>query len=493
MTDAVFENKKEKFLELREKKELKDSFGKEKSVGTVRTLPVGTTGVSTAGRVVAKRKMGKVLFAQLYDFTGRVQIYLQKDPEAPEPFQRFVEDVAAGDFVGVRGEMFETKTGELTVKVGEWQLLNKCLRTLPEKFHGISDQEVIYRKRYLDVITNDDSREVFRKRIAIVRSLRRFLEDNDFLEVETPVLQTQASGAMARPFSTHHNALGIDCVLRIAPETYLKRCIGAGMDRVYEFARCFRNEGVSHSHLQDFTMLEFYAAYWNATIQRDFVARMIRNLVDSVFGSVQVSLLGHDVSFDGEWPVYDYCDLIERDCGIDIRSANTKQSLLSAVHDKGLKLEDEDKASWATLVDLLYKKVSRPKLIQPSFIVKYPSEMAPLARKNADDPRFVDLFQFVVAGVELVKAYSELVDPLDQRERFEEQMQAREAGDEETMPMDEDYLSAMEHGFPPISGVGIGIDRLAMILCGCENIKDTVLFPLMRPHAEPTVNTDSND
>lgn len=481
MSDMVFETKRERYLELRQKRLLKDSFPKKMDLAAVRGLEPGTEGVSTAGRVVAFRKMGKVLFAQLHDFSGRIQLFLQKDAERPEDFERFVDQVSVGDFIGVHGAMFVTKTGELTLRVASWELLNKCLRTLPEKFHGISDPEVIYRKRYLDLISNDTSREVFRKRIQIVRSLRSYLEDNDFLEVETPVLQGQASGALARPFQTHHNALGIDCVLRIAPETYLKRCIGAGMDRVYEFARCFRNEGISHSHLQDFTMLEFYAAYWNAEIQRDFVAGMFRHLIESVFGEVEVTLQGHLVNFSGEWPVLDYCDLIQRDCGIDIRVASTKEQLLSAVHDRGMRLDDEESASWATLVDLLYKKVSRPKLIQPCFIVKYPAEMAPLARKSADDERFVDLFQFVVAGVELVKAYSELVDPIDQRERFEEQVRAREAGDEETMPMDEDYLAAMEHGFPPISGVGIGIDRLVMILCGCENIKDGVLFPLLRP------------
>jgi lysyl-tRNA synthetase class 2 len=481
MSDLVFETKKERYLEMKQQRLLKDSFPKEMDLAAVRALEPGTGGVSTAGRVVAIRKMGKVLFAQLYDFSGRAQLFLQKDPERPEDFERFIDQVAVGDFIGVTGEMFVTKTGELTLKVASWTLLNKCLRTLPEKFHGITDPEVIYRKRYLDVITSDESREVFRKRIQIVKTLRGFLEEHGFLEVETPVLQTQASGALARPFHTHHNALGVDCVLRIAPETYLKRCIGAGMDRVYEFARCFRNEGISHSHLQDFTMLEFYSAYWNAEIQRDFVARMFRHLINHVFGQVEVTLQGHIVNFSGDWPVYDYCDLIKGDCGIDIRLASTKEQLLAAVHERGMKLDDETTSSWATLVDLLYKKVSRPRLIQPCFIVKYPAEMAPLARKNADDERFVDLFQFVVAGVELVKAYSELVDPLDQRERFEEQGRARDAGDEETMPMDEDYLAAMEHGFPPISGVGIGIDRLVMILCGCDNIKDGVLFPLLRP------------
>jgi lysyl-tRNA synthetase class 2 len=488
MADAVFENKRDRFLELRGRGELRDAFPKDFDLAALRKQPEGKPGLRTAGRIVAKRRMGKIIFAQLYDFSGRIQIYLQRDESSEGGskgcFESFLDDAAVGDFVGVEGDLFTTKTGELTLRVHSWTMLNKSLRTLPEKFHGITDQETIYRKRYLDIITSDESRLVFHKRIQIVRALRRYLEDSDFLEVETPVLQNQASGAMARPFNTHHNSLGIDCVLRIAPETYLKRCIGAGMDRVFEFARCFRNEGISASHLQDFTMLEFYAAYWNAEVMRGFVAGMIRNLVETVFGSVTVTLSGHSVDFGGNWQVVEYCDLILRDSGIDIRVLNTREALLAALHSKGLHLEDEEKSGFATLVDLLYKKVSRPKLIQPTFIVGYPRAMAPLARRSATNPEFVDLFQFVVAGVELVKAYSELVDPLEQRERFEEQATARDAGDEETMATDEDFLLAMEHGFPPIAGVGIGIDRLTMILCGCENIKDTVLFPLMRPHRE---------
>ncbi len=484
MADAVFENKRERFVELRTRGEFRDSFAKDLNIATLREQPQGTLGLRTAGRLVAKRRMGKIIFAQLYDFSGRIQLYLQRDDNNAQRFESFLDDPSVGDFVGVEGELFVTKTGELTLKIHSWVLLNKCLRTLPEKFHGMTDQETIYRKRYLDIITSDESRLVFQKRIQIVRALRQYLEQHDFLEVETPVLQNQASGALARPFHTHHNSLGIDCVLRIAPETYLKRCIGAGMDRVYEFARCFRNEGISASHLQDFTMLEFYAAYWNAEIMRGFVAGMIRSLIEKVFGSVQVTLGGHEVDFGGSWAVVDYCDLILADSGLDIRVLSTREALLSALHAKGIHLEDEESSGFATLVDALYKKVSRPKLIQPTFIVGYPRAMAPLARRSAVDPEFVDLFQFVVAGVELVKAYSELVDPLDQRERFDEQADARAAGDEETMPTDEDFLMAMEHGFPPIAGVGIGIDRLTMILCGCDNIKDTVLFPLMRPQRD---------
>jgi lysyl-tRNA synthetase class 2 len=481
MTDAVFDMKKKKFLEQREQNNLADHYHKTHSVEDVLKLPEGTTGIQLAARVVGMRTMGKILFAHLYDFTGKIQICVRKTEESPEVFQRFTEHVAVGDFIGCKGELFVTKTGELTLRVESFQLLNKCLRTLPEKFHGLEDVEACYRQRYLDIIANPESRDVFKKRFSTVKSLRRFLEDSGFLEVETPVLQTLASGALAKPFVTHHNALGIECTLRIAPETYLKRLIGAGMDKVFEFSRCFRNEGISAVHLQDFTMLEFYAAYWNADIMRGYVASMLRDLIQNVFGETKAVVQGHEVDFSGDWPVHDFSELILRDCGIDIRLHDTKESLLAVLKEKGIRIEDALSLGWANLVDSLYKKVSRPQLIQPCFVVKYPAEMAPLARRNAQDPRYVDLFQCVVVGVELVKAYSELVDALDQRERFEEQMQARAEGDEETMPLDEDYLTAMEHGFPPISGVGVGIDRLVMILCGCENIKDTVLFPLMRP------------
>jgi lysyl-tRNA synthetase class 2 len=438
MSSEIFELKRKQYLEAAQAGKFADRFDKTHSAADIAKLKDTNETVKMAGRVVALRTMGKAAFAHLYDFSGKIQVYVRKDPETPELFDEFNGDVSIGDFIGVEGELFTTRTGELTINVKRFKLLNKCLHTLPEKFHGIEDIETRYRQRYLDLIMNPESRFVAEKRIHIVRSLRRYLEDNGFLEVETPVLQTTPSGALARPFFTHHNALDIECTLRIAPETYLKRLIGAGMDRVFEFARCFRNEGISAAHLQDFTMLEFYTAYWNWEDQRRFVTDMVRNLIKDVFGK-------------------------------------------EAAKAKGLYDDEMATLSWANVVDTLYKKNSRAKLVQPCYVVKYPAEMAPLARKNAEDPRFVDIFQFVVTGVELVKAYSELVDPLDQRQRLEEQASARLSGDDEAMPMDEDYLTAMEHGFPPIAGVGIGIDRLVTILCEQDNIKDAVLFPLMRP------------
>lgn len=487
MSENIFELKKTKFLEQREKGNLADYYNKTHTVEDVSKLSEGTQNVSTAGRIVGMRTMGKIIFAHIYDFSGKVQICVRKTDDNPGVFDDFAANVSIGDFVGVEGEMFITKTGELTLRVGQWKLLNKCLRTLPEKYHGIEDIETRYRQRYLDIIMNAESRDVFKKRFEIVKSLRRYLEDNGYLEVETPILQTTPSGALARPFYTHHNALDIECVMRIACETYLKRCIGAGMDKVFEFARSFRNEGISATHLQDFTMLEFYASYWNSDKMRKFVEGMMRDLIHKIFGTVKVTLSGNEIDFSGDWPVYEYAELVFKDCGIDIKKFNTKETLKKEIKTKNIRLDDDiETLGWANMVDSLYKKVSRPKLIQPCFLIKYPVEMAPLARRNAKEPQYVDFFQFLVNGVELVKAYSELVDPIDQRERFEEQMQAREHGDDEAMPIDEEFLTAMEHGFPPIAGVGIGIDRLTMILCGCDNIKDTILFPLLRPQHHTT-------
>lgn len=481
MSSEIYDLKKKQYLEARAAGRFLDRFVKTHGPGEIGALPDGTKDIRTAGRVIAMRLMGKALFAQVYDFSGKTQIYLRRAPEAPEAFDRFTAEVSVGDFVGVEGETFTTKTGEKTINVSNFALLNKCLQTLPEKFHGIEDVETRYRKRYLDVIMNPDTRYVFEKRIQIVKTIRRFLEDAGYVEVETPVLQNTPSGALAKPFHTHHNALDLDCTLRIAPETWLKRLIGAGFDKVYEFAKCFRNEGISPAHLQEFTMLEFYAAYWNWDDQLRFNTQLMRHVIKEVFGKDKVTVRGHDVDFSGEWPVYTIAELIKRDTGLDVMELNTKEKIVPAIKAKGIEVEDLDTLSWPNIVDQLYKKNSRPKLIQPCFVTKYPAAMGPLARNNPQDPRFVDLFQFVVTGVELIKAYSEMVDPVQQRENLEEQQQARTAGDEEAMPMDEDYLTAMEHGFPPIAGVGIGIDRLVTVLCEKDNIKEAVFFPLMKP------------
>lgn len=481
MSSEIFDLKKQQYLDASSLNPFADRFDKTHAVGSIKDIEDGAGVIKTAGRITSLRLMGKALFANIFDASGTIQFYIRKNDESGSPFEVFNRDVAIGDFVGIEGALFTTRTGEKTINVERLTVLNKSLRTLPEKFHGIENIETRYRKRYLDVIMNPETRLVFQRRIEIIKIMRSYLENHGFVEVETPILQTTPSGALAKPFFTHHNALDMPCSLRIAPETWLKRLIGAGFDRVYEFAKCFRNEGISAAHLQEFTMLEFYAAYWNWEDQRDFCTKLTQEVIHKVFGKTSMHVKGHDIDFAGDWPVYSIAELIHKDAGLDILTLKDAKSLKKAVKDKKIPLEDFDSLSWANLVDAIYKTCSRPKLIQPCFVTKYPAEMAPLARRRQDDPDFVDLFQLVVGGIELIKAYSELVDPIVQRQALEEQSQARELGDTEAMPMDEDFLTAMEHGFPPIAGVGIGIDRLVTVLCEKDNIKESVFFPLMRP------------
>jgi lysyl-tRNA synthetase class 2 len=391
--------------------------------------------------------------------------------------------VDIGDFIGIEGATMITKSGEPTVAAEKVTFLGKTLRPLPEKWHGVSDQETCYRQRYLDLIMNQDTMERFRLRSRVVRAIRKFLESHQFEEVETPVLQTKASGATARPFFSHHNALDMPVTLRIAPETWLKRLIVGGMDRVYEFARCFRNEGMDPSHLQDFTMLEFYAAWWNYEDNMRFTEKLIQSVVQEINGSLTLELKGRTVDFSGSWPRVSFRDLLLKDAGIDITVDNTAPKLLARMKDQGIFLEGVpvETLGFGNLVDQLYKKVSRPKLLGPMFLVEHPIELSPLARRNDKDETLTDRFQVVVRSWEIVNAYSELVDPIDQRQRLDSQASLKEAGDLEAMELDEEYLLAMEYGMPPISGFGMGIDRLVCLLTNQDNLRDVVLFPLMKP------------
>jgi lysyl-tRNA synthetase class 2 len=331
---------------------------------------------------------------------------------------------------------------------------------------------------------SEESRERFKKRVKIIRTIRDFLDDHGFTEIDTPVLTNKATGALARPFKTHHNALDIDIYLRIAPETYLKRAIAGGFDRVYEFARSFRNEGMDASHLPDFTLLEYYASYWNYVDNMNFTEDLFKHLLTKVNGSLQLTYQGTEISFDGQWPRYSFRELILKDCGIDIDAFATKEELMKEIDRKGIRFETDVEIASAgrgTLIDLLYKKVSRPQLINPTFITHHPLDLSPLARKNDENPLVVDRFQLVVNGWEVVNAYSELVDPVDQAERFKQQAQARAHGDKETMDVDNDFLQCIEFGMPPISGWGMGIDRIIALLTNAATLRDVVLFPLMRP------------
>lgn len=441
-------------------------------------LPDGTT-VTVAGRLMLWRRFGGIAFGTLQDRSGRVQIAVQRAVVPPEKFKEWTKGLRIGDFVGVTGTMWTTDKGEHTVSVKDLTVLNSAVLSLPDKWHGISNPAVRARKRYLDLLVNPESRERLATRSRIIQRIRKFLDDQDFLEVETPILQAAASGAAARPFSTHHNAIDEDLFLRIAPETYLKRLVAGGLDRVYELGRAFRNEGMDSSHLPEFTILEWYAAYWDYQDNMVAIRDLMHAVLDDVIGTRVITYDGTELNFDGDWPVIDYRDAVREATGIDLREVRDLPALRSALKDKNLNL---DGPSYAALVDLLYKRTVRPNLIQPCFLVGHPVELVPLARRNDDDPSKLDMFQVVANSWELVKAYSELVDPVDQRARLEEQATLREAGDDETMMLEEDFLEAMEYGMPPMSGLGLGIDRFTAFLTNAQTLRDVVYFPALRSH-----------
>jgi len=473
--------------------------------------------IKIAGRLILLRPHGKLTFAQLRDDSGQMQVCFMKDflstnapktaddsasngavndaEDALDPY-KLVKKLDMADFVGVTGELFHTKHGELTLLVKEWTLLGKTLRPLPEKFHGLQDIESKYRYRYLDLLADAESKNRFLMRTKMISAMRRFLDENGFLEVETPILTSVPSGAAAKPFSTHHNALDINLFLRIAPETYLKRCIVGGFERVYEIGKCFRNEGMDPSHLQEFTMMEYYAAYWNYEDNMAFTEKFIAQVIKELTGSLKIMTRDRDgneqeIDFKTPWPRLNFAELIKKDCGIDILECyGDADALRVEIRKMGMRSTSNELRTfdvtietmgYGNLCDALYKKVSRPKLIQPAFVVKHPVDTKPLARRNDKDERIADTFQLLVNSWEIVNAYSELVDPIDQRDRLLRQADAREGGDEEAMPMDEDYLLAMEHGMPPISGWGLGIDRFMALLTNQDNLKDVVLFPLLKP------------
>ncbi len=438
------------------------------------------------GRVITLREHGKLTFVDLKDVTGRIQLCFMQDLLGKDSY-KLLRKLDMGDFLGVTGELFVTRHGQLTVLVSEFTFLGKTLRPLPEKWHGVQDQETIYRQRYLDLIMNEESMRRFQVRTRFIDLLRGYLNEHCFMEVETPVLAAKASGATARPFSTHHNALDLEVYLRIAPELYLKRCIAGGFERVYEFARCFRNEGMDPSHLQEFTMLEYYGAYWNYEDNMDFTEAMLTHVIKELFGTLKITIKSRDgedveVDFKAPWPRLDFAQLIEKDSGIRIYDHHEDpKSLRAAIKKAKLQFEDMDQLGYGNLCDMLYKKVSRSKLIQPCFVINHPASMKPLARRSDANPHVCETFQLLVNTWELINAYSEIVDPADQLDRFIGQAAAQAGGDEEAMEMDVDYIRCMEHGMPPISGWGMGIDRIVTLLTHQDNLKDVVLFPLLRP------------
>ncbi len=458
-----------------------DRFEKTHSLLQAKKLPLNTEDVRTAGRILTVRLFGRLIFATLKDFSGKMQIALQEKVIGKEMFSFFKKFVDIGDFIGVEGSIFKTRAGEITLDTGKFELLSKTLRPLPEKWHGLTGQELIYRQRYLDLVMNDGTIERFLKRTRIIKSIRDFLDASDFVEVETPVLQTKPSGAIATPFATHHNALDLDLYLRIAPETYLKRCIAGGFEKVYEFARSFRNEGLDPSHLQDFTMLEYYAAYWNYEDNMRFTENLIKHVLEEVNGSLNLVFGEKGLNFNKEWRRVPMRDIIKETTGIDYTLFPNAEDLRKELIKRNIEIQDVETMGFGSIIDSIFKKAVRPEIIDPLFIIHHPIELSPLARRNDSNPMITDRFQLVVNGWEIVNAYSELIDPVDQRERLEEQARLHSKGDAEAMVMDEDFLTAMEHGMPPISGLGMGIDRFVCLLTNQENLRDIILFPLMKP------------
>ena len=448
------------------------------------TLPDETKDVSVAGRIVFMRKMGKLSFLKIRDIEGDLQLSIKIDMIGEEKYDFFKDSFDLGDFIGATGEMFTTHTGEKTLRVSSFEFLGKALKPLPEKFHGLTDIEQKYRQRYTDLIMNEESRKVFLGRSKLYAFIHDYLGKNGFLQVETPILQNAVCGASARPFYTHHNALDIDCNLRIAPETYLKQCIAGGFNRVYEVAKCFRNEGMDAEHLQEFTQVEWYASYWNFEDNIKFYQGFIKNLLLELVGTTTLEYQGYTLDFGKEnWNRINYVEKMTEVFGFDFLSVDDPIELKDKIVKKGLfsYAELEDYKSLSQIIDFCYKKKVRENIIEPTIIYNYPAVLIPLARRNDEDPRRIDVFQVLAAKTELCKAYSELVNPITQREAFLDQLKAKEQGDDETMDLDETFLSAMEQGMPPISGLGFGIDRLMMLVYNQPSIRDVVLFPIMRP------------
>ena len=423
-----------------------------------------------AGRLSARRGHGGAAFLDLVDRSGRIQAHARRDLLGEESFERLVS-LDLGDLVGVDGTAFATKRGELTLRLSDWTLLAKSLRPPPDKYHGLEDVELRYRHRELDLIANEEVRELFVLRTRVVSAVRRWLDDRGFLEVETPVLQPLYGGALSRPFVTHHNALDRDLYLRIADELYLKRLIVGGLERVYEIGKDFRNEGISNKHNPEFTMLEWYEAY----ADYEQVARELEELVAHVAAEVQYD---GPIDFSSPWRRITLRQAILDETGVDVLDHRERDALVAAAREKGIELDPEE--TWARLVDELLSKHVEPKLRQPTIVLDYPKELSPFAKDHRSEPGLVERFEAFAAGMEFSNAFSELNDPDEQRARFEAQRQEQAAGDEETQPYDEDFVRALEQGMPPTGGVGVGIDRLVMILSGRSSIREVLLFPAMR-------------
>lgn len=435
-----------------------------------------------AGRIAARRGHGKAAFLDLRDRSGRIQLHAREDILA-ERYEGLV-DLDLGDIVGIEGKVFKTRRGELSLQVTNWQLLTKSLKAPPEKFHGLEDVETRYRQRELDLIANEDTRALFLLRAQVVTAIRGFLDQRGFIEVETPVLQPLYGGALARPFTTYHNTLDRTLYLRIATELYLKRLIVGGLEKVYELGKDFRNEGISYKHNPEFTMMECYEAYADYLDIAQLLEQLVNDVAVQSTGTNVVEREDQKIDFTPPWRRLTLQDAIKEKTAVDILQLRDKKKLGKAVADAGIDLKLPATASWAKVVDELLTKSVEPELIQPTFIIDYPVELSPFAKRHRSKEGLVERFEAYCGGIEIANAFSELNDPDDQRARFEEQAAELEAGDQEAQPLDESFLQALEYGMPPTGGLGLGIDRLVMILSGCHSIREVVLFPALRDRAQ---------
>ena len=439
--------------------------------------------VKVAGRLMSKRGQGKVMFCDLQDSTGRIQLFVKIDEMGEEEYNRFKKN-DIGDILGCEGEVFKTKTGEISVRAKSIQLLSKSLLPLPEKYHGLTDKEIRFRQRYVDLMVNPEVKQNFITRSKFIKHLRNYLDNMGYIEVETPVLNTIAGGASARPFVTHHNTLDIDMYMRIATELPLKRLIIGGMDRVYEIGRIFRNEGMDPKHNPEFTTVELYQAYADFHDMMDIAEGVFTTFAREVLGTYELEWMGEKVDLTPGWPRLTMVEAVKQYVGIDFGTVSDDAEAVALAKSVGVELADAAEKTWGNALYAIFDQKVEEHLVQPTFITMYPVEVSPLTKRSPADPRLTERFEFFICRSEMGNAYSELNDPIDQRARFQKQVEQRERGDDETEMMDEDFLTAMEYGMPPTGGMGIGIDRAVMLFTGSDTIREVILFPTMKPTAD---------
>ena len=430
-----------------------------------------------------KRVMGKLAFIHIQDVFAKIQVSIGRNEISEEDFAFFKSNVDTGDFIGIVGELYNTHTGELTIRTHKFKLLSKAIKPLPDKFHGLNDVDLRYRQRYLDLLMNEKSRQVLLGRSKMISFIRNYLEQNGFIEVETPIIQGAVCGASAKPFMTKHNALDKDCNLRIAPETYLKQVVAGGFNRVFEVAKCFRNEGMDTKHNPEFTLMEAYLAYSDLEGMMDLTEKMYQTIANEVCGKTTFKYLGHEIDLSGKWKRISMVDAIKEKTNIDFKKEMTVEEALKLASEHGIEVQEHEK-SVGHIINLFFEKYVEETLIEPTFLYGHPIEISPLTKKDSEDPRFTQRFELFISGHECANAYTELNDPIDQLERFEAQLKEKDLGNDEANDIDMDFIEALEYGMPPAGGIGYGIDRMIMLFTESESIRDVILFPTMKPNKE---------